>query len=98
MYRMIAIPIQVNRRPGRPCAVRRSRRGITSPTRFGFKVAVWIDELGRHVERLQGCEDRVFVAMLGGGADPAVTAPSVARAGRCCPPRPGGDSGSRAAR
>jgi 3-carboxy-cis,cis-muconate cycloisomerase len=29
---------------------------------------VWIDELGRHVERLQGCEARVFVAMLGGGA------------------------------
>jgi 3-carboxy-cis,cis-muconate cycloisomerase len=38
------------------------------PATFGFKVAVWIDELGRHVERLRGCEDRVFVAMLGGGA------------------------------
>src|SRR6058998_2869768 len=38
------------------------------PATFGFKVAVWIDELGRHVERLQGCEARVFVAMLGGGA------------------------------
>ena len=38
------------------------------PATFGFKVAVWIDELCRHVERLQGCEDRVFVAMLGGGA------------------------------
>src|SRR5262245_57241173 len=38
------------------------------PATFGFKVAVWIDELGRHVERLLGCEDRVFVAMLGGGA------------------------------
>jgi adenylosuccinate lyase len=38
------------------------------PATFGFKVAVWIDELGRHVERLQGCEGRVFVAMLGGGA------------------------------
>ena len=38
------------------------------PTTFGFKVAVWIDELGRHVERLRGCERRVFVAMLGGGA------------------------------
>jgi adenylosuccinate lyase len=25
-------------------------------------------ELGRHVERLRGCEDRVFVAMLAGGA------------------------------
>src|SRR5258705_1466544 len=38
------------------------------PATFGFKVAVWIDELGRHVERLHGCERRVFVAMLGGGA------------------------------
>jgi len=38
------------------------------PATFGFKVAVWIDELGRHVERLQACEARVFVAMLGGGA------------------------------
>src|SRR5213594_139915 len=36
------------------------------PATFGFKVAVWIDELCRHVERLRGCEGRVFVAMLGG--------------------------------
>src|SRR6266481_498033 len=38
------------------------------PATFGFKVAVWIDELCRHVKRLRGCEGRVFVAMLGGGA------------------------------
>jgi adenylosuccinate lyase len=38
------------------------------PATFGFKVAVWIDELCRHVERLRGAEHRVFVAMLGGGA------------------------------
>src|ERR671925_1195686 len=38
------------------------------PATFGFKLAVWIDELCRHVERLRGCEGRVFVAMLGGGA------------------------------
>ena len=38
------------------------------PATFGLKVAVWVDELIRHVERLRGCEDRVFVAMLGGGA------------------------------
>ncbi len=38
------------------------------PATFGFKVAVWIDELARHAERLQAAEGRVFVAMLGGGA------------------------------
>jgi 3-carboxy-cis,cis-muconate cycloisomerase len=38
------------------------------PATFGSKVAVWIDECCRHIERLQGCEGRVFVAMLGGGA------------------------------
>jgi len=38
------------------------------PSTFGAKVAVWIDELCRHVERMRQCEPRVFVAMLGGGA------------------------------
>jgi 3-carboxy-cis,cis-muconate cycloisomerase len=38
------------------------------PATFGSKVAVWIDECCRHVERLRSCEGRVFVAMLGGGA------------------------------
>jgi adenylosuccinate lyase len=38
------------------------------PATFGLKVAAWIDELCRHVERLRGCEPRVFVAQLGGAA------------------------------
>ncbi|MBS0562797.1 MAG: adenylosuccinate lyase family protein, partial [Proteobacteria bacterium] len=38
------------------------------PATFGFKVAAWIDELCRHVERLRQLEPRVFVAMLGGAA------------------------------
>ncbi|HUS97214.1 MAG TPA: adenylosuccinate lyase family protein, partial [Hyphomicrobiaceae bacterium] len=38
------------------------------PITFGYKIAVWIDELCRHVERLQALEHRVFVAMLGGAA------------------------------
>ena len=38
------------------------------PATFGYKVAVWIDELIRHADRLKGSEERVFVAMLGGGA------------------------------
>ncbi len=38
------------------------------PATFGFKVAVWIDELCHHSERLRGVESRIFVAMLGGAA------------------------------
>ena len=38
-----------------------------------MKVAVWIDELCRHVERLQQAEPRIFVALLGGGAGTAAS-------------------------
>jgi 3-carboxy-cis,cis-muconate cycloisomerase len=38
------------------------------PATFGYKVAVWMDELLRHVERLEQAAPRLFVAMLGGGA------------------------------
>jgi adenylosuccinate lyase len=38
------------------------------PATFGFKVAVWIDEMLRHIERFRQAEPRVFVAMLGGAA------------------------------
>ena len=38
------------------------------PATFGYKVAVWVDELIRHVERFKQAAPRVFVAMLGGGA------------------------------
>ena len=43
------------------------------PATFGMKVAVWIDELCRHVERLQQAEPRIFVALLGGGAGTAAS-------------------------
>jgi 3-carboxy-cis,cis-muconate cycloisomerase len=36
------------------------------PITFGFKVAVWIDELLRHHERLRQLESRLFNAMAGG--------------------------------
>ena len=36
------------------------------PITFGFKVATWIDEMGRHVDRLHEIEPRIFMAMLGG--------------------------------
>ena len=38
------------------------------PATFGYKIAVWIDELIRHFHRFKNCEERVFVTMLGGGA------------------------------
>src|SRR5436305_10213750 len=38
------------------------------PATFGYKVAVWIDELLRHIERMRQIEPRIFVAMLGGAA------------------------------
>src|ERR1700722_5532601 len=38
------------------------------PATFGYKVAVWIDELIRHVERFRQAAPRLFVAMVGGGA------------------------------
>lgn len=36
------------------------------PITFGFRVASWIDEFSRHVERLHEVEPRVFTAMMGG--------------------------------
>lgn len=36
------------------------------PITFGFKVAGWIDEFDRHIDRLHEVEPRVFSAMLGG--------------------------------
>src|SRR3954470_15350465 len=38
------------------------------PATFGYKVAVWIDELLRHVERFEQAAPRIFMAMLGGAA------------------------------
>ena len=37
-----------------------------APITFGFKVAGWIDQLARHVQRLDEVAPRVFTAMLGG--------------------------------
>lgn len=59
-------------------AARLARRGASAvmagrthsqqavPITFGFKVAVWIDELLRHHERLRQLETRMFNAMAGG--------------------------------
>lgn len=36
------------------------------PITFGFKVASWIDEFARHVDRLREVEPRLFTVMIGG--------------------------------
>ena len=38
------------------------------PATYGLKVAIWIDEFARYVERMRECEPRVFQALLGGAA------------------------------
>lgn len=37
------------------------------PTTFGFKIAVVLDEMVRHLDRLMEAESRVFTGVLGGG-------------------------------
>ena len=54
------------------------------PATFGYKVANWIDELVRHVERLQQTTSRLFVAMLGGGVGNPSTAPAPHACGAAC--------------
>lgn len=49
------------------------------PITFGFKVAMWIDEVVAHVDRLQRCEDRVFRALIGGAAGTMASFGSKAR-------------------
>lgn len=40
----------------------------TPPITFGFKVAIWLAEVRRHVTRLQECAPRVLVGQLAGAA------------------------------
>ena len=44
----------------------RTFQQFASPTTFGYKVAVWVDELIRHWERLYELKPRVFVGQLFG--------------------------------
>ncbi|WP_166844558.1 adenylosuccinate lyase family protein [Isoptericola sp. BMS4] len=38
------------------------------PVTFGFKAAVWIDQLVAHAERLERLDDRLFCVLMGGAA------------------------------
>ena len=51
------------------------------PITFGYKVAVWIDELARHVERLRALESRCFIACW--AVQPARLHPWAAKASSC---------------
>ncbi|MCM0613799.1 adenylosuccinate lyase family protein [Marinobacter sediminum] len=44
----------------------RTQRRHALPITFGFKAAIWIDELLRHEERLRTAEPRVFTLVFGG--------------------------------
>ncbi|KQU25856.1 adenylosuccinate lyase [Bacillus sp. Leaf13] len=38
------------------------------PITFGYKVAIWADELGRHIERLEQGKERYLIGQFGGAA------------------------------
>ncbi len=38
------------------------------PTTYGMKFAVWLDEMGRHLDRIGELEERVLVGQMSGGA------------------------------
>ena len=37
-----------------------------NPITFGFKAAIWVSEMGRHLERLQDCKKRLLVGNISG--------------------------------
>lgn len=45
------------------------------PITFGYKAAVWADELGREVERLEAMKDRVFVGEMAGAVGTLASQP-----------------------
>ena len=45
------------------------------PITFGYKAAVWADELGRDIERLEGMYDRVFVGEMAGAVGTLASQP-----------------------
>ena len=44
------------------------------PITFGYKVAVWAAEMGRHIERMEQCEPRLLVGQFSGGAGTLIVA------------------------
>jgi len=46
--------------------VARTNNLYALPTTFGAKLATWLEEMGRHLERLEAARDRVCVVQLGG--------------------------------
>ncbi|WP_433089289.1 class-II fumarase/aspartase family protein [Dactylosporangium sp. CA-052675] len=64
--RVLAAAAELAERGARMPMAGRTHGQHAVPVTFGFKAAVWIDELLRHLDRLRRCEPAVFVAMLGG--------------------------------
>lgn len=62
---LAALAEQAERYKNTPMAGR--SHGVQAvPFTFGFKLAVYLDEAGRHLERLLDAEDRVFTGVLSG--------------------------------
>lgn len=68
LARVLTSAAEVAERGARMVMPGRTHGQQAVPITFGFKAAVWIDELSRHVVRLRRTEDHVFVAMMGGAA------------------------------
>ena len=45
------------------------------PITFGYKAAIWADELGRDIERLEEMRDRVFVGEMAGAVGTLASQP-----------------------
>ena len=62
------------------------------PITFGYKVAVWVAEMRRHIERLEQCRPRLLMGQFSGGAG---TLSSLGERASEVPGGPDGRAGSR---
>lgn len=67
LQRLLETMLQLARSHGSALMVGRTHGQPALPMTFGIKLASWMDEILRHVERLEAMKDRVVVAQLFGG-------------------------------
>ncbi|RLI36387.1 adenylosuccinate lyase, partial [Candidatus Bathyarchaeota archaeon] len=66
LARLIALLARLARRYKRLVMVGRTHGQHALPITLGFKLAVWAAELFRHLQRLEGCRERVLVGKMSG--------------------------------